>query len=54
MVINYVNLACSRETKDIIMKDCIEEFIKNNPKFEGMTITQEFILRRIAKFYLEQ
>ncbi len=46
------HLSCSPETKQLIIKNCTEEFLKENPQFEGMNITHNFILKRIAKHYL--
>jgi len=46
-------LCCSKITRDLILNDCIQEFLKSNKDFEGINITQDFILRRIARFYLE-
>lgn len=45
-------LACTKETKDLIMNDCVKEFIKNNPELDGVYVTHEMILKRIAKYYL--
>lgn len=50
---NNRHLAVTEETFNMIMKDCIKEFLKENPKFIGMRITQNFIIRRIADFYLK-
>jgi len=46
-------MKCSKETKQLIMSDCIREFIKYNPDFDGMNITQGFILKKIALHYIE-
>ncbi len=46
-------LKCSKETKKIIMDDCVKAFLKDNPDFQGMKISQNFILKRIAKVYLK-
>lgn len=47
------NLKCSSSTKKMIMEDCIKLFLEDNPEYEGMKITQNFILKRIAKYYLK-
>lgn len=46
-------LCCSKETKDMIMRDCIEVFFKENPKLRGIKVTQNMILYRIAEFYIK-
>lgn len=45
-------LSVSSSTYDLVTKDCLKAFIKDNPDFDGMKITQNFIVRRIAKKYL--
>jgi len=47
------NLKCSKETKKLIMEDCVKMFLEDNPDFQGMKISQNFILKRIAKVYLK-
>ena len=47
-------LCCSTETKNMIMTDCVEEFLSHHPELAGMKITQDFILRKIIDFYLKQ
>jgi hypothetical protein len=54
MAKNYHHLTCSKETKKLIMEECKEEFLKYNPQFDGVLITQEFILKRIALSYLDK
>ena len=50
----YCNhLCCSDETKKLIMEECVREFYRTNPDSEGLPVTQDFMLRRIARFYLE-
>jgi len=47
-------LACSNETFDLYMEECKTKFLKHNPQFKGIKITQEFILRRVALSYLDK
>lgn len=47
-----VHLTCSKETADAIMKNCVKEFLEHHPDFEGMKISQGFILKQIAEHYL--
>lgn len=45
-------LYCSESVYNAIVVDCIKEFLEHNPTFKGMRISQDFILRRIARHYL--
>lgn len=49
----YEHLSVRPDTKTLVMKNCIEEFLKYNPKFKGMHITEEFIIRRMAEHYMQ-
>lgn len=50
---NYVvHLTCSKTTRKLIMENCIKEFKKHHPDFEGMKISQGFILKEIVDYYL--
>lgn len=44
-------LTCDEETYKLIMQDCVKEFRRNHPEFEGKPIHQNHILRQIAKYY---
>ncbi len=46
-------LNCSKETKELIMNDCVKAFLEENPKLRGIKVTQNLILNRIANFYLD-
>jgi hypothetical protein len=46
-------LSVSQSTFDLVTKDCIKAFLEDNPDFEGMKITQNYIIRRMAKRYLK-
>ncbi len=51
---NYTDsMKCSKETKDLIMNDCVKEFISHHREFEGMKITHGFMLKKIAEYYLK-
>lgn len=50
---NQVHLVISPETKKLIMVDCMKEFRRNNPEFDGMKISQDFLLKWIGKVYLK-
>lgn len=49
-----VKLTVSKSTKELIIEDCKEEFLKHHPELEGMKITENFIIRQIADFYLKE
>ena len=49
---SYKKLNVRPNTFNMVMEECVEEFLKYNPSFEGINITQEFIVQRIAKKYL--
>ncbi len=51
---NKVHLTCSSETKDLILNECVNEFLKHHKDFEGMNVSQGFILKRIAEYYLKE
>ena len=46
-------LAVSTKTKQLI-DECILEFKKNNPDFNNVNITQNFIVERICLYYLNR
>jgi len=46
-------LVVSKDTHDLVTKNCVQVFKEENPKFKSMNITHEFIIRRIAEYYLE-
>ena len=52
MVKNYKRLAVSEETFNIVINDCITEFLKHNPKMEGLNISHDFIIRKMSQHYL--
>ncbi len=45
-------LSVSQSTYDMVMKDCVEAYLDDNPDSEGLQITQNFIVRRMAKKYI--
>lgn len=38
---------------DELLNMCVKEFLDSNPEFRGMKITKNFIVRRIADYYLD-
>lgn len=49
----WTKICCSKEVFDKIMSECKEEFLKHHPEFKGINITQNFMLTKIAEFYLK-
>lgn len=49
-----VKLTVSESTKKLITEDCKNEFLKHHPELQGMKITENFIIRQLADFYLKE
>lgn len=47
------HLAVDLVTFNLVMDNCIKEFLRYNPEFKGMHISQNHIVRRIAEHYIE-
>ena len=47
-------LTVSESTKKLIMEECKKEFCLHHPELKGMKITENFIVRQIAEFYLKE
>ena len=54
MAKKYTRISCFPETKKKIMEDCKQQFLKSHPEFEGMKITENFILTKLYKYYLNE
>lgn len=51
---NYsARLCCSRETKKMLLNECVQEFLSHHKDLEGMYITHDFILRKLIEYYLK-
>lgn len=48
------HLTCCQEVYEMIVVDCIREYIEHHPEMEGAKISQNHILKQISKFYIEQ
>ena len=48
------HLVVSEEVYDLIMVDCIREFRSHHKEMEGAKISQNHIIKQIARFYIEQ
>lgn len=46
-------LSCSKSTKELILNECIKEFLAHHPEMKGANVTHNMILRQIAEFYLK-
>ena len=51
---NYQPLSVRKSVKELVMNDCVKEFLRTNPEFKGINITQNFIIERIALSYLDR
>jgi len=49
---NRRHLLVDYEVYDLVIKDCKEEFLKHHPDFEGMKLTHNFMIRKLAEHYL--
>ena len=49
----YVNLSVSPKNKGLLLDNCKNEFLFHNPKFNGMKLTQDFLLGKIIEHYLK-
>ena len=46
------HLTCSESTRELIVEDCIKEYLSHHPEMEGAKISQNHILKQIAEHYL--
>ncbi len=53
--VGFDQLSVRKQTKKLVMEQCVEEFKRQNPdsviKYP-VSITQDFIVDRIARYYL--
>lgn len=52
-MVTYTVLSIRPETK-IKVKECIKEFLRHHPELDGMKISENMIVLRIAKYYLNE
>jgi len=52
MVKRFKHIVVDEDTYNLIMGDCLNEFLEHHPDFEGMKLTQNFILKKIVDYYL--
>jgi hypothetical protein len=46
-------LTCSEYNKNRLMNECKITFLKYHPEFDGMKLTQEFLLTKVLDHYIE-
>jgi hypothetical protein len=46
-------MTCSQKTKNLIMIECKKEYLKHHPEHEEFSLSQGFMLSKIAQYYLE-
>ena len=51
---NRKHLLVDYETYDLVMNDCIKEFLEQHPEMKGKNITQNHIVRQIALEYINE
>jgi len=51
---NRKHLLVDYETFNLVMKDCVKEFLEQHPEMKGMNITQNFIVKQIALEYINE
>ncbi len=52
---NYTEkISCSKETKKLLEKYCVELYMDNHPEMKGKKITQGHIMRQVVEFYLRE
>jgi len=49
---NRKHLLVDYETYDLVMRDCVREFLERHPEMMGKNITQNHIVRQIALDYV--
>lgn len=47
------HLLCNDEVYNLIVNDCVEEYVRNHPEMEGAKISQNHILKQLARYYLK-
>lgn len=50
----FWQLHVRKDSHDLVLKDCKDTFIKDNPGYARLHITHDFIVRRIALYYLHR
>lgn len=45
-------ITCSVSTKDLLLDECKQEYLKHHPEMEGVILTQSFLVRKVIDFYL--
>lgn len=49
----YVRLSVTPETQQLVREACKKELLKHKPELEKFNITDDVIVDRIAKYYLD-
>lgn len=52
MGVKWTKFNCHNNTKELIMNDCKESFLKHHPEMKGIHLSENFILYKLAMFYL--
>ncbi len=49
----WTKLSVHQKTKEELMNDCKNIFLKDNPKLSDINITENFMLKKVIDFYKE-
>jgi len=49
----FTTIRLSNEVANLIRKECRIAFVESNPKFVGLNISDDFMVRKIVSYYLE-
>lgn len=52
MTKKFVPLSVQESTRDIVRVECIKAFLEDNPSMEGINITDDTIVTKMAKYWL--
>jgi hypothetical protein len=52
MVLKFCRLVVKNDTKDLV-RQCIEQFKKENPKLDGLRVTEDFLIRKFCMNYMK-
>jgi hypothetical protein len=48
----YDKISVKPDTKKLF-KDCYKEFLKQHPDYEDVLLSEDFMIRRICRYYLD-
>lgn len=54
MTKKHAHLVVHQDTKDILLKDCVEEYLYHHPEMDGVFISHDYILKKVVDYYLNR